>query len=152
MVYTNQILVFARLGDDELADIVPLKEILSVKVNDTGEEPEVDPFDSFTDKSPDDSDAVNAECTLEINTLPDGYNSGRIFKIRLNSKKDQQAIVEDLARFSVREREKTEVKSKYKQTQDKIAIVLDSNMVQMFLAFLITMVRSCADAKLSFGA
>ena len=139
MVYTNEMLVFARLGNDELADIVPLKEILSV-TGTTEKQLDIDPFNSFkgsfADKGGDD-----AVCMLEINTSPDGYNSGRVFKIRVVSKMDQEAIIEDLTRFSTREREKTIIRSKYKKTQDRIAAVINSNMVQMFLAFLITMVR-----------
>ena len=137
MVYTSQLLVFARPGNDELADIIPLKEI--VAVTGTEEELEVDPLNPFTNNK-NDEDADDADCTLEIKTLQDGYNSGRVFKLRVISKKAQRTIIEDLTRFSAHEREKTVAKSNFKKTQDKIAAVINSNMVQMFLASLITMV------------
>lgn len=138
MVYTNQLLVFTRLGNDDLVDIVPLKEIAQIKGIE--EDREVDPFNMLTEERgdviPDDGG-----CILEINTALDGYNSGRVFKIRVNSNKAKQDIINDLTRFSSIERAKLVVKSKYKKMQDKIAVIIDSNMVQMFLALLITMVR-----------
>ena len=140
MVYTNKLLVFTRLGTDEIADIVPLKEILTVYGIEESNI-EVDPFSTFTDKGEDDAD--DAKCVLGINTVPDGYNSGRVYKIRVISKKHQQTIIKDLTGSSAREREKTEAKSKLKKMQDKIAVVIDSSLVQSFLAFLITVVRLC---------
>jgi hypothetical protein len=138
MVYTRQILVFSRPGNDELTEIIPLKEI--VAVTGTEEELEVDPFNSFTKKRNEENED-EADCTLEIKTLQDGYNSGRVFKLRVISKKDQSAIIEGLTRFSAHEREKIEAKSKYKKTQDKIAAIINSSTIQMFLASLITVVR-----------
>ncbi len=140
MVYTNQLLVFTRLGNDDLVDIIPLKEIVAVRGIE--EEREVDPFSSFTEKTSNE-DSGDAQCSLEVNTSSEGYNSGRVFMIRVDSKKAQQVIIDDLTRFSAHEREKIAMKSKYKKTQDKIAVIIDSTMVQKFSAFLITMVRFC---------
>jgi hypothetical protein len=138
MIYTSQLLVFTRLGHDELADIIPLAEIVSV----TGYEAEreVDPFRSLIEEKVDNSD--DPDCPIEIKTIPDGYNSGRVYRIRVISEKDRRAIIEDLTRFSAREQEKAISKSKFKKLQDKVAAVVNSNLVQRFLAFLIVMVRS----------
>ncbi len=138
MIFTDKILVFTRLGNDELADIVPLKEILSI--HGLEGELEVDPFKtSFIDEKIEDAD--EAECALEFNTIPDGYNSGRVYKIRVVSEKNRRAIIEGVSQFSAREREKAESKSKFKKSQDKVAAVINSNLAQRFLAVLITMVR-----------
>ncbi len=141
MIYTHRLLVFTRLGNDELADLVPLNEI-SV-VNGTEMALEVDPFKSLIEENDDDADA--AECAVEITTIPDGYNSGRVYKIRVISEKNRRAIIDDLNRFSAREREKAVSKSKFKKMQDKVAAVINSNLVQRFLAFLIVMVRFCGE-------
>ncbi len=143
MVYTDRILVFTRPGSDELVDIVPLREILSA--TGTEGEVEVDPFESFSDKQQDEvgDDSKEPQCTLEIRTLPDGYNSGRVFKIRVLSKKSHRTVIEELTCLSEIEREIFEAKSKFKRMQDKIAGVIDSNPVQASLAFLIIMVRFC---------
>jgi hypothetical protein len=147
MVYTDRILVLTRPGSDELVDIVPLREILTV--NGTEEGLEVDPFDSFPDKQQDEvgGDSGEAQCTLEIRTLPDGYNSGRVFKIRVLSKKSHRTVIEELTSLSEIERERFEAKSKYKRMQDKIAGVANSNPVQTSLAFLIIMVRFCRTVR-----
>jgi uncharacterized protein YfcZ (UPF0381/DUF406 family) len=129
MVYTSRMVAFSRQGNDELTDIIPIKEIITVK------EIEVYLSNSFIDRE-DDAGADDA-CAFEINTLPDGYNSGRSYKMRAASKKSQGTIIEDLTRLSAREREKSEAKSKFKKSQDKVAAVVNSNFVQRFLALLI---------------
>jgi hypothetical protein len=153
MVYTDQILVFTRPGSDELADIAPLKEILNV--TGTEKELEVDPFDSSPDKRPEEvgDDTDVAQYTLEIRTLPDGYNSGRVFKIRVLSEKKKRTVIEDLTRLSTIEREKFEAKSKYKKSQEKFAGVVNSKIVQTLVTFLITMVSFVKDAvAVCYGA
>jgi hypothetical protein len=140
MVYTNELLVFTRLGNDELADIVPLNEILTV--HGLEGELEVDPFkNSFIGEQNEDADA--AEFALEIKTILDGYNSGRAYRIRVKSEKDRQSITERLSYLSARERERAVSKSRFKQMQDRVAAVINSNFVQRFLAFLIIAVCLC---------
>jgi hypothetical protein len=143
MIYTSQLLVFARPGSDELVDIVPFNEILHIKISSIEKEHEVDTFNYVVEKTKD-GDGNATEFALEIGTVSDGYNSGRIFRIRVISQKDQQAILDDLTRLCAREQEKLQIKSKYKKMQDRIAFVIDSNMVQISLAFLITMVWLCS--------
>ncbi len=125
-------------------DIVPLNEILHVKISSIENGHEVDTFNYIVEKM-NDGDGNATEFALEIGTVSAGYNSGRIFRIRVISQKNQQAILDDLTRLCAREQEKLLIKSKYKKMQDRIAVVIDSNMVQISLAFLITMVWLCVD-------
>ncbi len=107
------------MGNDELVDIIPLKEILTVKFNGTEQEFEVDPFSSFTSDEGQDSNKGYVPCIIEISTLPDGYGSN--FQSTNNLKEYQRAILEDLTRFLAIEIEKTIAKSKLKRIQKKIA-------------------------------
>jgi hypothetical protein len=136
MVFTSQLLVFTRVGHDELVDIIPLKDILAVNGSET-EELGTDPYKFFID----DQDAADDfQPALEIMTMEDGYNSGRAYKIRVVSEKDRRAIIEDLSRFSAREREKAVAKSKFKKSQQKLAVLVNSNWVQRILAIFIVAV------------
>ena len=136
MVYTSQIVVFTRVGSEELTDIIPLNEILMVK------ELDADQFNSFIETKEDEEEADDA-CVLQIDTLPNGYNSGRVYKILLTSKKFARTIIADLKRLSDRERERSEAKSRFKKIQDNVAGIINSRLVQQFLAFLIITVRVC---------
>ena len=109
-------------------------------------------FDDFPDEESE-FDNENEEITssvedegrtknvLQIETTPEGYNSGRPYQIQAKNGQDFRTLIEDLTRLSTIAREEAEKKSKFKKLQMRVGKVFNSNLVQQFFALMIFGVR-----------
>lgn len=129
MVYTKHFVAFSHHGNQDVIDIIPLVEIISVKeftlekdsVPALGSDPETDA----------------SETMLEVSTRSGGYNSGLVYQIRAKSRKTLSNMSSDLQRLTRAAMEKAEAKSKFKKLQEKVAHNFNSDFTQGILALLI---------------
>jgi hypothetical protein len=145
MVFTKQVLVFARSTDDEVVEVIQLNEIKDIKDNSARDQTghmnlaqeSENPASAHTTKG----ESANAKKTFLIETSEDGYNAGRMYILQVKTEKDFKAIIEDLTRLCKIAREKAEARSKFKKTQDRVSKIFNSNLVQGFFSLLIVAVR-----------
>jgi hypothetical protein len=145
MVFTKQVLVFARSTDDEVVDVIQLHEIKNIKDNSARDQtgqmnlaPESENSASANTKG----ETANLKKTFLIETSEDGYNAGRVYIIQVKTEKDFGTVMEDLTRLCKIAREKAEARSKFKKTQDRVSKIFNSNLVQGFFSVLIVAVKA----------
>ena len=78
--------------------------------------------------------------TLQIKTIDDGYNSGRVYYLRAKTNGDCQEIIASLKRLASAARQRADVRSRFELIQSKIKLLYDSTTFQMLVAALITTV------------
>lgn len=129
--------MFGRLNNDDVIDVVPLKEIVTVKdvsqVNDSHDD--IDVIDNQ-------SSGTRTKVVIQIETVPDGYNSGRVYRMKVKSPKDFDTIVRGLSTLASAARERAEAKNKFRKSQDYVRRIFTANVVQRILAALIAAVNA----------
>jgi hypothetical protein len=141
MVYTKQILAFARSTDDEVLDVVKLHEVKCVKDNSARNQT------GQMNLAPENSQSFNtnsedAKKEFQIETTEEGYNAGRIYAIQIKSEKDFRAIIDNLNQLCRTARDKDEAKSKFKRLQYRVSTIFNTNLIQGFFALLIFSVNA----------
>lgn len=146
MVYTKKIIAFSNPNDDELLDVIPMSEVLIIRdMSVLGEIADEDSACNADDNEELDSSVESKGRTknvLQIETSPEGYNSGRPYQIQTKSGQDFRVMFEDLSKLSAAARDEAEKKSRFKKLQSRVGKVFNSDPVQRFLAFMIIGVRS----------
>ena len=141
MVYTKSLLIFATPGNDDVADLVPLHEFARVK--DLSSEETLDTASDNSDRDGYDEDDIAPRSSkknsnaIQIETVPGGYNSGRIYVIQAKKRQQTRLIIEELSSISKRAQEEANSKSRLRKIQARVASVFNSDAVQRFLAFMI---------------
>ncbi len=150
IVFTKKIIAFSNASDDKVIDVIPLHEVASIRETSLNHEVIADDASelSGTHISHDDFAAVSIKNVLEIETNPEGYNSGRAYRIKAKSALDFRKIFDDLTQLSANAREGAQAKSKFKKSQERVGKVFNSNPFQRFLAILIFAVRNSHTDKL----
>lgn len=133
MILTAKYVIFGRLKSEDVIDIIPQHEISSI-TSESATETIVQEEGDVIDK---DNTIGAARQFFYIQTIPDGYNSGRQYKIRANSSQNLKAIIQTLSTLSRAASEKAAAKSKFRKTQDKVARLFNNNWTQRILAMII---------------
>jgi hypothetical protein len=141
MVLTNKLLIFGRLNSSDVIDVVPLKEIVVVKDVTKGLNVDVDM--DFVDNQ---NRETSTRVVLQIETIPEGYNSGRIYRIRFKTPRDFDATIILITRLAATARERAEAKTRFRKSQDSVNRIFSSNLLQRFLAILIAAVTYSSPA------
>jgi hypothetical protein len=135
------------VNDDAVIDIIPLHEVLMIRdmsfyneIADDGSE-----FNVTATSDEEKSTAESNKNQFQIETSPQGYNSGRVYLIEVNSAQRFRVLLEDLTKLSTTAREEAEAKSRFKKTQDKVGKVFNSDIVQRILAIMIFGVNNVAN-------
>jgi hypothetical protein len=138
-VFTKKIIAFSNVNDDAVIDIIPLHEVLMIRdmsfyneIADDGSE-----FNGTAASEEEKSTAESNKNQFQIETSPQGYNSGRIYQIEANLPQSFRVLLEDLTKLSAAAREEAEAKSRFKKTQEKVGKVFNSDIVQRVLAIMI---------------
>ena len=147
IVYTKKIIAFANLHDEDVLDVIPMSEILIIRemsvINEIADGSSE--FNADTENEDVDNDGeiegTETKNVLQIETTPEGYNSGRPYQIQTKNSQDFRAIFEDLTKLSAIARDEAEKKSKFKKLQVRVGKVFNSNPMQQFLAIMIFGVR-----------
>ena len=84
IVYTKKVIAFANLNDDEVLDVVPMHEIdvvrdLSIlgEIADDESQYNAESVENGETSTSAENDDGNAKNVMQIETSPEGYNSGR---------------------------------------------------------------------------
>ena len=139
VVYTKKIIALCNANDDDILDIIPLREIIVIR--------DMSNLDAIADDASqfNDGSVENGETEaniLQIETQADGYNSGRPYQIQAKTGQDFRALMEDLVKLSTLAREEAEAKSRFKKLRDRVGRVYNSNASQRFFAFMIVAVSA----------
>jgi hypothetical protein len=145
MVYTRKMIVFSNLDDDAVLDLIPMHEIIMIRDMTVIFGADVDDDDSVSNDLQEEDEGENDEAhgadsnknVLQIETSPEGYNSGRPYQIQAATGQDFRALLEDFTKLSLAAREEAEAKSRFRKLQDKVGKVFNSDFTQRFLAILI---------------
>jgi hypothetical protein len=118
MAYTTKLLIFASPNGTEVIDVIPFFEITGVR---NGEEsPSQKPAaakDILLDDDASDSGAdapaaapSKTQMVVILQTEPDGYNSGRTYRLRASTARDSTLLAEEISRLAAATRAKLQRK------------------------------------------
>ncbi len=114
---------FTQVNDDVIMDQIPLSEITQVK--------EMDAAEKGIDNM------AKNENELMIETNPEGYNSGRTYYLKAESKTSCQEKIRKLKHFRAAAYERAHAQSAFRQAQLRVLKVYRSTPFQRLVAFLI---------------
>jgi hypothetical protein len=80
--------------------------------------------------------------TLQIQTIPDGFNSGRTYYMRAATESMCWSIVDELSEVSQRAKKRAQTRTRIMKLQKKTKRFYDSLAFQGFIGFFITMVSA----------
>jgi hypothetical protein len=87
MIYTKKTLYFCRALNDEVMDMIPLDEVAKILDEDTA----LEEHSSLWKSQAGEDEESNGPATpgpsnvMRIETIPDGYNSGRTYHIQVTA-------------------------------------------------------------------
>ncbi len=131
MVITKEVLAFAYSGDSNMLDYIPLSDIIGI----ANLQQDIQQSSSALFEK-----AVSVDNVLQIQTTPEGYNSGRKYLLQTETEAERDKLVHDLKRRV--KRASKEVISSFKRKQLYVKRIYNSNVVQSFAALLIFLVQS----------
>ncbi len=120
---------------------MPLHEIKHIRDNALHNEINADDASEFNDETESHDDGNEKSNTFAIETIEEGYNSGRTYQIQASAA-DIRTILDDLIKLSNAAREEAAAKSKFHKSQQRVGKFFNSNIIQRALAILIFAVRS----------
>ncbi len=87
LVYTKTTLYFCRAHNDEVMDMVPLDEVAKILDEDTTVDVQSNLWtpNGGKDKESNVPATPGASNVMRIETIPEGYNSGRTYHIQVNA-------------------------------------------------------------------
>jgi hypothetical protein len=142
IVFTKKIIVFANVNDDGVLDIVPLHEVKNIRDTTLQDEIITDNDSELKGSIDSDDHVTGKKYTFEIETIPEGYNSGRVYRIQAESARDFRTILDNLPKLANVAREEAEAKSRFNKSQQRVGKVFNSNIIQRALAILVFGVRN----------
>jgi hypothetical protein len=133
VVWTKSKIAFARVGEEMMMDAIPLDQVRSVQII-------VHEFDSSSAVLGIHCDAKRLESTenpiaacqrldasqtaatkcIKIQTVPDGFNSGRPYFLRFPDEERCHHVALELNQLAVAERRRVEAKSRFKRHQASV--------------------------------
>ena len=137
VAYTNEVIAFAKLGEQTLLDAIPLAEVASIEPMKSAEQKE-------TEKSQSENAfevAVDNSNAIQIRTKRDGHNAGRKYFLQASSAEELIDILSELRVLSKSAIERAEANSKWEKLQERVALIYNSSWFQGIAAFLIIAVR-----------
>ncbi len=131
MVITREVIAFAYIGDSNMLDYIPLSEIIGI---DNLQQVNLNSSLELLEKS------VSILNALQIQTTPEGHNSGRKYLLQTDAETERDQLVQDIKR-RVKNASK-ELISASKRRQMYVKRIYNSNAVQSIAALLILLVRA----------
>ena len=122
----SDMVTFAQVDGEVVIDKIPLAEIESVR-----------DMHNIEDEDLEKSKHLNQ---FMIETYSEGYNSGRTYYLKAESKDMCQQLITKLGQCSVRARERANAKTAFTLAQQHVGKVYSSAAFQNFFAFLIVAV------------
>ncbi len=136
VVITKEILAFAYIGDCNMLDYIPLREIAGVEhLEQDSEKSSKILFDKV----------VSVSNALQIQTIPDGYNSGRKYFLQTETEIERDQLASNLTRLV--KIASTDLVSPHERRKILVKGIYNSNLVQGIAALLIILVRNAHQFK-----
>jgi hypothetical protein len=149
-----------------MVDSIPLHEILSIE--EMNDDPEfskttlqsqsmmsfaANPLDRKNsdqgkNKNPSDCESNKValighrQCIIQLKTVPEGFNLGRIYYLKANLDTPDRLIVTHLSEARIKAKSNQERKTKFQASQDVMRTVQESIAFQILVAVLILLVRT----------
>jgi hypothetical protein len=129
VVYSRDVIAFARLDEDVLLDAIPLAEVIGI--------------DSMQEVDQNDISKNNFEASVDfthafqIRTKRDGYNAGRKYFVQANSDQELAQLVAEISRVAKVAAEREAERSKWERMQKKVQKIYNHSWFQGVAAFLI---------------
>jgi hypothetical protein len=145
VAYTNEVIAFAKVGEQTLLDAIPLAEVTSI-------EPMLNSEQNSTEKSTSESTfevAVENSNAMQIRTIKNGHNAGRKYYLQASSAQELDDLVSELRLLTKSATERAEASSKWNKLQERVRLVYNSSWFQGVAALLIIAVRAAANPLLS---
>jgi hypothetical protein len=134
VLYTRDVIAFARLDEDVLLDAIPLAEVTGIDSMQ-----EVDQNDISKNNF---EAAVDFTHAFQIRTKRDGYNAGRKYFVQANSDQELAQLVAEISRVAKVAAEREAARSKWERMQKKVQKIYNHSWFQGVAAFLIIAVLS----------
>jgi hypothetical protein len=141
VAYTNEVIAFAKVGEEILLDAIPLVEVTSIETMQSLEHKD-------TEKSLSENTfevAVDISNAIQIRTKKDGYNAGRKYFLQASSDEELNEVLGELRSLSASATERAEANSKWAKMQERVRLFYNSSVFQALAAFLIIAVRAHID-------
>ncbi len=122
------VMIFAQMNDDVIVDKIPLIEIKQVQ--------------EMLNRDDNESKVANQATELVVETLPEGYNSGRTYYLSAESATSCQNTVQILTRYSKAAYKRANSQTVLSRMQQHLLTVAYSTAFQNIIALLIIMVSS----------
>jgi hypothetical protein len=163
VLWTHDTLYFAH--GEVMVDSIPLHEIMSIEemnedleLSQSLQSPSIRPFISIStlerknstldqgkDKTADTEQKKltgHRKCIIQLKTVPEGFNLGRIYYLKANVDTPDRLIITHLSEARIKAKGIAERKSKFQKSQDMMRKVQESLVFQIIVAMLILLVRS----------
>jgi len=154
-VLTKGGLFFSLVGEEEIKDHIPLHEISCVAAmadNENTEEEELEAATivGYMDKPPEEKTPVLKKSStlttyrflhaFQVDTIEDGYNSGRSYHIRAESKERCDSIMATISTASIKARKAAMKASRFQESQQMVLRFHTNPLFQFVITSLILLV------------
>ncbi len=124
-----------------MLDVVPLHEVRNIRDNSAQNEIIAEDESETNGTTTSNEDGADNKNVFEIETSPEGYNSGRTYQIQAENGGEFRTIFDNLTKLASAARDEAEAKSRFNKSQQRVGKVFNSNIVQLVMAILIFGVR-----------
>jgi hypothetical protein len=138
VVYTEEVIAFARVDENILLDAIPLAEVESIDSMQNLDQTYVQehqPTNSF-------EAAIDFTFAFQIRTHKGGYNAGRKYLLRAGSEEEINSIIADLNHITLLAVQKAAARSYFSKIQKRVSAAYNSTIYQSISAVLIIAVSS----------
>ncbi len=147
VVYTDEVIAFARVNDNILLDAIPLAEVESIDSMQNLDQTYVQqqqPTNNF-------EAAIDFTFAFQIRTQTGGYNAGRKYVLRAESEEEINSVITDLKEVTRIAAKKAAARSYFRKIQKLVGAAYNSTIFQSISAVLIIAVsfnfRKIADSS-----
>jgi hypothetical protein len=140
VAYTNEVIAFAKVGEDTLLDAIPLAEVTSIEPMQSAEQKDTEKSASEVENAFE--VAVDNSNGIQIRTTKSGHNAGRKYYLQASSTEEFVNILSDLRTLTKIAISKAEASSKWSKLQEGVRVIYESSWFQGIAAFLIISVRA----------
>ena len=84
MIYTKKTIYFLKANTDHVMDLVPMDEVVNIQDADTNVNLSQCSMNDISLHVSDETSPKSAESTVKIETLQNGFNSGRVYHLQVS--------------------------------------------------------------------
>ena len=127
MIITKDIVSFAFVGEDQQIDHIPLSEIDFV----------IEMKDQENQAGLEATAAQADQYKVQIATVEDGYNSGRVYRFAMRDREELEKMIERLKKFAKAAKKRAEARNLFRKIQLRVRKRYEAGPVQALMALMI---------------